>query len=160
MDEEFYRQQREMMARVVPESDVVITTAAVPGKQAPVLITAEMVRAMAPGLGDRRPGGRARRQLRADPSGRGSPRSSGVTILGPLNLPATVPFHASQMYARNIVTFLLHLGKQGRVELNLEDEITRETLVTRDGQIANARVRDALGISARPPERSARWKCS
>ena len=72
--------------------------------------------------------------------------ANGVTIIGPVNLPSSVPYHASQMYSKNIATFLLHLVKKGELQLNLEDEITRETLVTRDGEIVNPAVREALGM--------------
>ena len=144
-DESFYRRQREMMARVVANNDVVITTAVVPGKKAPVLVTADMVRAMAPGsvvvdLAAER-GGNCE-LTRADEV----VVEQGVTILGPTNLPSTVPYHASQMYARNITTFLLHLVKDGAVKVNTDDEITRETLITMGGEVVNPRVRAALGL--------------
>src|SRR5690606_27951860 len=125
--ESFYRRQREMLARVVAANDVVITTAVVPGKKAPVLVTADMVRGMAPGsvivdLAAERGGNceltRADQVVVAD----------GVTILGPTNLPSTVPYHASQMYGKNITTFLLHLMHEGAVRIDTADEITRETL--------------------------------
>ena len=82
----------------------------------------------------------------------------GVRILGPLNIPATVPYHASQMYAKNVSTFLLHLVKDaggragggGGLALDLEDEITRETLVTRGGEVVHARVREVLGEATQP----------
>ena len=73
---------------------------------------------------------------------------NGVSILGPVNLPSTIPFHASQMYARNIATFLLHLVKDGRLNIDLEDEITRETLVARGGEVVHPRVREVLGLEA------------
>ncbi len=142
-DEAFYRRQRELMARVVAESDVVITTAVVPGKKAPVLITAEMVRGMAPGS--------VIVDLAAERSGNceltrpdETVVEHGVTIIGPVNLASTVPYHASQMYARNLTAFFLHLAKSGAVEVNLEDEITRETLLTRGGEVVHPRVREAL----------------
>jgi NAD(P) transhydrogenase subunit alpha len=134
MDEEFYRKQRELMTRVVAQSDVVITTAAVPGKKAPVLVTAAMVEGMAPGsvLVD----------LAAERGGNceltrpgQTVVHQGVTILGPLNLPAEVPNHASQLYAKNIATFLLALVKDGKLQIDLEDQIVRETLVAREGQV-------------------------
>ncbi|MDQ3069720.1 MAG: Re/Si-specific NAD(P)(+) transhydrogenase subunit alpha [Acidobacteriota bacterium] len=145
-DEAFYRRQREMMLKWVSGSDIVITTAAIPGKKSPVLITAEMVAAMAPGsvivdLAAER-GGNCE-LTKADEV----VIASGVTILGPTNLPATVPHDASQMYARNITTFLLHLarrekGQEGPAALNLDtsDEITRDTLVTRDGAVVHERI--------------------
>ena len=139
-DESFYRRQREMMTKVVAGSDVVITTAAIPGKKSPVLVTAEMVSGMAPGsvivdLAAER-GGNCE-LTKADEV----VDAHGVTILGPTNLPSTVPYHASQMYARNIQTFLLHLVKDGALNLDPADEITRETLVTHDGQVVHERVR-------------------
>jgi len=143
MDDEFYRRQREMMARVVAESDVVITTAAVPGKKAPVLITAEMVAGMRPGavivdLAAER-GGNCELTQPGSTVGH-----QGVRILGPLNLPGEVPQHASQMYAKNISTFLLHLVKEGQLKLDLDDEIIRETLVARDGKVVHPRVGELL----------------
>src|SRR5687767_4864285 len=149
-DEAFYQRQRDMMVRVVAANDVVITTAVVPGKKAPVLVTAEMVRGMAPGsvivdLAAER-GGNCE-LTRADQV----VVERGVTILGPTNLPSTVPYHASQMYAKNITTFLLHLVKDGAVTLDPNDEITRDTLITRDGEIVNPRVRQALGLAEAVP---------
>jgi NAD(P) transhydrogenase subunit alpha len=144
-DESFYQRQRDMMARVVAANDVVITTAVVPGKKAPVLITAEMARGMAPGsvivdLAAER-GGNCELtrpdQVVVD---------HGVTILGPTNLPSTVPYHASQMYAKNITTFLLHLTKDGVIKVDTSDEITRETLIAHGGEVVNPRVRSALGL--------------
>jgi len=146
MDEAFYRKQRERMGRVVAEHNVVITTAAVPGKPAPVLITGEMVAQMATGsvivdLAAER-GGNCELTRPGE-----TVIAHGVTILGPVNLPAEVPQDASQMYAKNIATFLLHLIKNGQLVLNLEDEITRETLVARGGAVVHPRVRELL-----PPE--------
>lgn len=146
MDEEFYRRQREMMIRVVADSDVVITTAAVPGKRAPVLITHEMVMSMASGsvivdLAAERGGNCELTQPDK------TIVEQGVTILGPTNLPSTVPYHASQMYARNISTFLLYLIKNGKLQLDLKDEITFETLVTRDGEVVHPCVCKILGLT-------------
>ena len=151
-DESFYRRQREMMLKVVAGNDVVVTTALIPGKKAPVLITTEMVEAMAPGsvvvdLAAER-GGNCE-LTRADEV----VVHKGVTIFGPSNPPALVPNHASQMYSKNITTFLAHLlGKEGAtkasLELDLSDEITRETLLTRDGEVVHARVKDLLSPSA------------
>ncbi len=144
-DETFYQRQREMMARVVAANDVVITTAVVPGKKAPVLVTGEMVRGMAPGS--------VVVDLAAERGGNCELTrpdevvvENGVTILGPTNLPATVPYHASQMYAKNVTTFLLHLVKDGAVRVDASDEITRETLIAQGGEVVHARVRTALGM--------------
>ncbi|MGB8456175.1 MAG: Re/Si-specific NAD(P)(+) transhydrogenase subunit alpha, partial [Candidatus Acidiferrum sp.] len=125
--EDFYKKQRELLGKVVAESDVVITAAVIPGKTSPILVTKEMVAAMAPGsvivdLAAERGGNceltREGEQIVAH----------GVTIMGSINLASTVPYHASQMYARNVATFLLHLVKDGKLQLNPEDEIVRDTL--------------------------------
>jgi len=144
-DESFYAKQRELLARVVAESDVVITTAVVPGKKAPVLITADMVRSMAPGsvvfdLASERGGNCELTQtgkIIVD---------HGVTIIGIINVASNVPYHASQMYAKNLTTFLLNLVKDGKVRPDSEDDIIRETLLTRGGEIVNARVRQFLSL--------------
>ena len=146
-DEAFYKRQREMMLKVVAASDVVITTALIPGQRAPILLTTEMVDAMAPGsvvvdLAAER-GGNCE-LTRADEV----VSHHGVTILGPSNPPALVPYHASQMYSKNITTFLVHLlGKDGATQaslpINQDDEITRETLLTRGGEVVHPRVRAA-----------------
>ena len=144
MDEEFYGRQRELMTRVVAEHDVVITTAAIPGQKAPVLITREMVDHMPPGsvivdIAER--GGNCELTRPGETLQQGN-----VTILGPTNLPADVPLHASQMFAKNITTLLAHLVRDGKFPLDMTDEITRETLVARDGQVVHPRVRAALGL--------------
>jgi H+-translocating NAD(P) transhydrogenase subunit alpha len=140
-DESFYQRQRELLGRVVGESDVVITAAVIPGKKSPVLVTAEMVARMAPGS--------VIVDLAAERGGNcelTQPEEvaivHGVTIIGLINLASTVPYHASQMYARNLTAFLLHLVKEGRVRMDQDDEIIRETLLTRDGEIVNNRVRE------------------
>ena len=152
-DESFYRRQREMMLKVVAGSDVVITTALIPGKRAPILVTAEMVDGMAPGS--------VVVDLAAERGGNCELTRPdevvvhrGVTILGPSNPAALVPNHASQMYSRNITTFLAHLlGKEGAkktaLEIDPSDEITRETLLARDGEVVHARVKDLLATGAR-----------
>jgi NAD(P) transhydrogenase subunit alpha len=144
-DEAFYKRQREMMLKVVAASDVVITTALIPGKPAPILLTTEMVEAMAPGS--------VVVDLAAERGGNCELTKPdevvvhrGVTILGPSNAPALVPYHASQMYSKNITTFLTHLlGKDGAAQpelpINPDDEITRETLLTRGGEVVHPRVR-------------------
>jgi len=146
MGEEFYRKQRELMTRVVAEQDVVITTAAVPGKKAPTLITAEMVKGMMPGS--------VIVDLAAERGGNCELTKPGeiievhgVTIIGPINIPATVPYHASQMYGKNATTFLLNMVKEGKLELDTGDEIVEESMVTRNGEITNPRVREAFGMA-------------
>jgi NAD(P) transhydrogenase subunit alpha len=146
-DESFYAKQRELLSRVVAESDVVITTAVVPGKKAPVLVTAEMVKGMAPGSVIFDLAGERGGNCELTQSGK-TVVEHGVTIIGRINIATEVPYHASQMYARNISAFLLHLAKEGKLQLNLEDEITRETLLTRDGEIVNHRVREFFSLPA------------
>jgi len=148
LTEEEIRSQREQMAAVLKEQDVVITTAAVPGRKAPILITREMVHGMSLGsvivdLAAERGGNCEVTQPGA------TVIEHGVTVMGPLNLPASVPSHASQLYGRNIVTFLKNmLAKDGALNIDLSDEITRETLVARDGEVVNPRVQALLGVAA------------
>ncbi len=144
-DEAFHLRQRELLTGVVTGSDVVITTAATPGRRAPVLITADMVKAM--------PWGAVIVDLAAEQGGNceltrhdETVVEYGVTIIGTVNLASTVPGHASQMYARNVAAFLHHLVKAGALRLDPDDEIIRETLLTRDGQVVHPRVRAALGL--------------
>jgi NAD(P) transhydrogenase subunit alpha len=146
-DESFYQRQRALLGKVVAESDVVITTAVVPGKRSPVLITKEMVAAMAPGS--------VIVDLAAERGGNCELTRTGekiveygVTIFGSINLASSVPYHASQMYSKNLTNFLLHMVKDGKIHLNLEDEITRSTIVTIGGDIANPRVREFYNLPA------------
>ncbi|MHC4696370.1 MAG: Re/Si-specific NAD(P)(+) transhydrogenase subunit alpha [Planctomycetota bacterium] len=146
MGDEFLRKQRELMTKVVADSHVVITTAAIPGKTAPVIVTAEMVRGMMPAsvivdLAAER-GGNCELTQPGE-----TIVEHGVTIMGPLNVPATVPLHASQMYARNLVTFLKELtNDEGKLAIDLENEVIRDTLLTRGGEVVNERVRELLGL--------------
>jgi NAD(P) transhydrogenase subunit alpha len=154
MDDDFYRRQRELLGNVVAASDVVIATAAVPGKRAPILVTADAVRAMVPGsvvvdLAAER-GGNCELTRPGD-----TVVENGVAVLGPVNLAATIPFHASEMYSKNVSTFLLNLVKDRRLDLDRDDPILRETLVTRGGEVVNARVRELLGIGAMQSELAA-----
>ena len=150
MGDEFYSRQREMMAQVVAESDVVITTAAVPGGKAPVLITKEMVQGMRAGsvIVDLAAEGGGNCELTQPGE---SVEVSGVTILGPLNLPSTVPYHASQMYARNVAAFLQNLVKDGELRLDMEDQIIRDSLLSHQGEVVSPRVRELLGLPASVP---------
>jgi proton-translocating NAD(P)+ transhydrogenase subunit alpha len=146
-DEDFYRRQRELLGKVVQESDVVITTAVIPGKKAPVLVTEEMVKGMA--LGSVIVDLAAERGGNCDITDPGKTVvKHGVTIIGEFNMANGVPYHASMMYARNITSFLTHLVKDQKLNLNLADEIVRETLLTRNGEIVNARVREFLKLPA------------
>jgi NAD(P) transhydrogenase subunit alpha len=144
-DESFYRRQRELLGRVVAESDIVITAAVIPGKTSPVLVTRAMVAGMAPGS--------VIVDLAAERGGNCELTRAeeiviehGVTIVGSINLASSVPYHASQMYARNLSAFLLHLVKDGRLQLDRDDEIIRETMLTRGGEVVNARVREFFGL--------------
>lgn len=146
MGEEFYRRQRELLTEVLREQDVVITTAAVPGQKAPILITAEMAGALQPGS--------VIVDIAAERGGNCElthPGQTivhqGISILGPLNLPSTVPYHASQMYGANITSFLKLMIKKGELTVDREDEIIRETLVTQGGEVVNARVAERLGLA-------------
>jgi NAD(P) transhydrogenase subunit alpha len=144
--EDFLKKQQELMARVVAQSDVVITTAAIPGRKAPILVTADMLKGMAPGsivvdLAAER-GGNCELTKAGE-----KVEVGGVTILGPLNIPSDQPYHASQMYSKNIATFLLNMIGEGALLLDKDDEIVRETMITRDGDIVNARVRESLGMA-------------
>jgi H+-translocating NAD(P) transhydrogenase subunit alpha len=147
LDEDALRLQREQMATFMAEQDVVITTAAVPGKRAPILITKEMVHAMSPGsviidLAAER-GGNCELTKAGE-----TVIEHGVTILGPTNLPSTVPYHASQMYARNLVTFLKNLvNKEGQLTIDTKDEITRESLITLNGEVVHPKIQALLGVN-------------
>ena len=147
LTEEEIHSQREQMKAVLKEQDVVITTAAVPGRKAPILITREMVHAMAPGsvimdIAAER-GGNCEVTRAGETVVEG-----GVSVVGPVNLPATVPAHASQMYGRNIVALLKNMiTKEGALHIDCTDEITRESLVVRDGEILNERVKSLLGAA-------------
>ena len=126
---------------------MVITAAVIPGKKSPVLITEQMVKGMAPGsvivdLASER-GGNCELTRTGE-----TVMAHDVTIIGAINLASSVPYHASQMYARNISTFLAYIVKEGKLQLNLQDEIIRETVVTHAGEIVNARVRDFFKLPA------------
>jgi NAD(P) transhydrogenase subunit alpha len=143
--EEFYSRQRELLGKVVAESDVVITTAVIPGKKSPILITADMVRAMAPGsvivdLASER-GGNCELTRPGE-----TIVAHGVTIIGCYNFASTVPYHASQMYARNVSAFLLHIVKDGKLRLDTSDEIVRDTLLTIGGEVVNQRLREFYSL--------------
>jgi NAD(P) transhydrogenase subunit alpha len=147
LSEEAINRQREALGDVMKEMDVVVTTAAVPGRKAPLLITASMARKMAPGsvivdLAAER-GGNCELTKPGE-----KVVDNGVTILGPLNLPASIPNNASLMYARNLSTFLKNMiNKEGQINIDLSDEITKETMVARDGKVANPRVEALLGTA-------------
>jgi len=146
-DETFYQRQRELLSKAVAGSDVVITTAAVPGRKAPVLVTGEMVAAMAAGsvvvdLAAERGG-----NCELTVADRDVVTDRGVVILGPTNLASAAPYHSSQMYSRNLVNFLQVVAKGGQLQLDAEDDIVRETLVARGGEVVHPRVMEALGLT-------------
>jgi NAD(P) transhydrogenase subunit alpha len=147
MGEEFYRRQRELLTGVLREQDVVITTAAVPGKKAPILLTREMIEAM--------PAGSVVVDVAAERGGNceltrpgDTVVHQGVTVLGPLNLPSRAAHHASQLYGSNVAALLKLMVKNGELALNLDDEIIREALVTHDGTVVNERVAKLLDHTA------------
>jgi len=144
-DESFYQRQRELLGNTVAESDVVITAAVIPGKKSPVLVTREMVQRMAPGS--------VIVDLAAERGGNCELTRPGetvvehnVTVIGRINLASSVPYHASQMYARNISAFLLHLVQGGKLTMDLKDDILTSTLVTRGGEIVNQHVREFFSL--------------
>jgi NAD(P) transhydrogenase subunit alpha len=152
-DEGFYRRQRELLKQVVAESEIVVSAAAVPGKKAPVLVTDEMVAAMRPGS--------VIVDLAAEQGGNCEASSPGetttrhrVTVMAPLNLAATVPYHASQLYARNVANFVVNLVDKGEPNLDKDDEIVRDSMVTRGGDVVHPRVREALGLATASPSAS------
>jgi NAD(P) transhydrogenase subunit alpha len=139
--EEFYRKQRELLGKVIAENDVVITAAVIPGKKSPTLVTKEMVAGMSPGsvlidLASERGGNCELTQ------GGEKINVNGVTIIGWYNLASTVPYNASQMYARNLTAFLLLMVKDGKLQIDAKDEIIRETLLTQGGEVVNVRLRE------------------
>jgi NAD(P) transhydrogenase subunit alpha len=149
-DETFYRRQRELLQKVVADSDIVISAAAVPGKKAPVLVTDDMLAGMRPGsvIVDlaAEQGGNCESTVAGE-----TVTAHGVQVMGPLNLAATVPYHASQLYARNLANFVVNLAADGALQLDKDDEIVRDSMVTRGGEIVHLRVREALGLDAPPP---------
>src|SRR6266403_3739013 len=145
--EEFYRKQRELLGDAVAANDIVITAAVVPGKKSPVLVTKEMVAGMAPGsllvdLAAERGGNCELTQ------GGEQIKVNGVTIIGLYNLASTVPYNASQMYARNLTAFLLLMVKDGKLQIDTKDDIIRETLLTQGGEVVNPRLREFFKLPA------------
>ena len=145
--DDFIRRQQEQMLAVVARNDVVITTAAIPGRKSPVLVTEPMVKAMAPGsvivdLAAER-GGNCELTRKDEVV-----VAHGVTILGPTDLVSRKPHHASQMFSKNVETFLKSLMKDGELVLDMEDEVTAGTLLCRGGEVVHPRVRELLGLAA------------
>ena len=150
LGDDFYQKQQALMADIVSASDIVITTAAIPGKPSPLLITADAVKRM--------PAGGVIVDLAAERGGNCELSQAdqrvvehGVTILGPTNLPAEIPNHASQMFSNNVTTFLLHLTEDGKLSLDLQDEIVQGTLAAHDGQVVNERLREILELPPLDP---------
>jgi len=148
--EDFIRRQQEQMQAVVARNDVVITTAAIPGRKSPVLVTEPMVEAMAPGsvivdLAAER-GGNCELTRRDEVV-----TAHGVTILGPTDLVSRKPHHASQMFSKNVETFLKSIVQDGELVLDLEDEVVAGTLLCRDGEVVHPRLREMLGLAAPAP---------
>ncbi|NIP29626.1 MAG: Re/Si-specific NAD(P)(+) transhydrogenase subunit alpha [Candidatus Dadabacteria bacterium] len=145
MDEDFYTKQRNIMKDIVAENDVIITTASVPGKKAPILITSDMVDAMKPGsvivdIACAQGG-----NCELTETGKVIIRN-GITITGPLNIPSSVPYHSSKMYSKNIINLLLLMVEEGKLNLNVDDQIIRDSIVTMNGQIVNKQVREIFGL--------------
>jgi NAD(P) transhydrogenase subunit alpha len=143
MDEEFYRKQRELMGHVVSENDVVITTAAVPGRTAPILVTKEMVSRMQPGsvivdIAAER-GGNCELTKPGE-----TVVHEGVTVIGPRNVASNLAHHASQLYSKNITTFLLSMVKEGALLPDEQDEIVQATRLTREGSVASEKAQEIL----------------
>jgi NAD(P) transhydrogenase subunit alpha len=146
VSEETLRKQRELMTKTVAGADVVITTAQVQGAKAPVLVTKEMVAQMTPGsvIVDlaAEQGGNCELSIPGRTVDEG-----GVKIIGPINVPSTIPYHASLTYAKNVANFVALMVQKGVVDPDVDDQIVRESAVARNGEIVNERVRDALGAS-------------
>jgi NAD(P) transhydrogenase subunit alpha len=150
MDDAFYERQRDQLGAVVDRSDVAITTAMVPGRRAPVLVSADAIGRMRPGS--------VVVDLAAGQGGNCEPTEpdrevqvGGAVVLGPTNLPATIPFHASQMLAKNLANFTALLIRDGRIAVDTDDEILRGTLAARDGRIVHPAILERLGREADVP---------
>jgi len=154
LSEEQHRKELELIAAHIADADMVITTAQIPGKAAPLLITEEMLKSMRPGSVIVDMAASTGGNCALSEAGKTVERH-GVTIIGPDNLPATVPVHASQLYAKNAVTFLLEMVKDGQLEVDLENDVVGPSCLAHGGEIRNDRVRSALGLPPMtPPEPS------
>ncbi|MDH5590064.1 MAG: Re/Si-specific NAD(P)(+) transhydrogenase subunit alpha [Gemmatimonadota bacterium] len=147
LSEEQHKRELELIGGAVTHSDIVITTAQIPGRKAPVLITEEMVRSMQPGsvIVDlaSETGGNCEVTRMGE-----TVESHGVTVIGPVNLPANVPVHASQMLSKNVTTLLMELVDDGNVVLDLENDVIGPSCVTHDGKVVNERTREAMGLGS------------
>jgi NAD(P) transhydrogenase subunit alpha len=141
--EEFLKKQKELIFKHITEADIVITTALVPGKKAPVLVTEEMVKNMRPGSVVLDMAVEFGGNCEVSEKGK-TVKKHGVTIIGEPNLPSLVPTHSSDMYSKNILALIQHIGKEGKIELNLEDEIVQGSLITHNSEVINQRIKDLL----------------
>ncbi len=141
--EEFLKKQKELIFKHVTEADIVITTALVPGKKAPILVTEEMVKNMKPGSVVLDMAVEFGGNCEISEAGK-TVKKYDVTIIGESNLPSLVPTHASEMYAKNLLALIQHIGKNGQVELKLEDEIVKGCLISRNGEVINDRIKELL----------------
>ncbi len=141
--EEFLKKQKELIFKHVTEADIVITTALVPGKKAPVLITEDMVKNMHEGSVILDMAVEFGGNCEISEKGK-TVKKYGTTIIGEPNLPSLVPFHASEMYAKNIMNLLLHISKEGKLDIKLEDEIVKGSLITYGGEVVNGRIKELL----------------
>ena len=143
VSQEFLKKQKDLIFKHITEADIVITTALVPGKKAPVLVTEEMVKNMRPGSVVLDMAVEFGGNCEVSEKGK-IVKKYGVTIIGEPNLPSLVPTHSSEMYSKNILAFIQHFGKEGKVELRLEDEIIKGALITLNGEVVNQRIKDLL----------------
>lgn len=149
LSEETIKKQQELMAKTVAASDVVITTAQVQGSTAPQIITTEMIKGMAPGS--------VIIDLAAEQGGNCEPTVAGevvdvegVRVIGVVNLPGTIPVHASQLFGKNVANFLGLMVSDGRLDTEVDDDVIRDSVVARGGDVVNNRVREALGLEKLP----------
>jgi NAD(P) transhydrogenase subunit alpha len=148
MSDDYKRRQAELIASRVGEADAIITTALIPGRPAPKLITADMIKTMRPGSVIVDMAAEMGGNTELTEAGKEIVTDNGVRIIGFTNLPATMPASATQMYAKNIQTLVKHLVKDGRLELDFEDEITKGATITHDGQVVHEATAQALGKDA------------
>jgi proton-translocating NAD(P)+ transhydrogenase subunit alpha len=141
--EEFLKKQKELIFKHITEADIVITTALVPGRKAPVLVTEEMVKNMRPGSVILDMAVEFGGNCEVSEKGK-TVKKYGVTIIGEPNLPSLVPYHSSEMYSKNLLSLITHIGKEGKVELNLEDEIVKGSLITYKKEVVNPRVKELI----------------
>lgn len=140
---EFLEKQKALIFKHITESDIVITTALVPGKKAPVLVTEEMVKKMKPGSVVLDMAVEFGGNCEVSELGK-TVKKYGVTVIGEPNLPSLVPHHASDMYAKNILSLVQHISKEGKIDLKLEDEIVKGSLITFNGEVINQRIKETI----------------